>query len=300
MDIRLWLVLLATLMHGTSPHARAEFHFAKTTVNLGKVKSGVTLSQEFAFEVRGSEPVEIVEVRPGCGCVQSDLKQKSLGPGEKGTLALKVNTLGEAAGAHRWYLYVFYRQGEQKGQLVLQILAEVETEVNVQPGRLSIHAAGPITHELLLTDVRAQHLTISDVRATPTGLRAIADKPFRDSQGRWNVKIKVTAGADLPEGRSEGMVSIYTDDVEYRHLQIPVTVTRPAVQRHHANPAEVKLYGEVGGPLPARLVLIRDGRDEPVEIEQIKCNHRAVQCKWARGPGKLGFRLMRGKSRTGN
>jgi hypothetical protein len=34
------------------------------------------------------------------------------------------------------------------------------------------------------------------------------------------------------------------------------------------------------------MLLVRDSRDEPVVIEEIKTDHPAIHCKWAEGPGK--------------
>jgi hypothetical protein len=282
---RISTLLVGLVVLGWTGSAQADLHFPKKILNLGKIKGGVPLAFVFLFEAKGTEPVEILEVRPGCGCVSPELTGKKFEPGETGKIMLKVNTLGEAAGPHRWYLYLIYRQGQTETQVPLQILADVSNEMTVQPARLSIHTSGKHTQELRLIDFRTQPLAIKEVRTTATFVQAVCGKTARDDKDNWVTRIQIKIGDDVPTGRNEVMVNIYTDDAVYRHLQVPVVVTRPPVQRFVPLPAEVKLYGTRGQPLPSRLVVIRDVKEEGVEIGAIKAGHPAIQCKWATGPG---------------
>lgn len=278
---------LLFLLLGPVATARAELYFPQPTVSLGKVKGGSPVAEEFTFMNRGKEPLEIVEIRPGCGCVTPELSKKVYGPGEEGKITLRVNTLGEAAGSHRWYLYLFYRVGEKERQAVLQVLAEVITEVTVQPAQVRIHAAGPITQEIRLVDLRPRPLTITKVCTSADFVEAAAGKPFRDEAGNWNVKIGLTLAGGITENASKAQVHIYTDDPDYRQLQVPVLITRPATNRIKAVPGEVKLFVSSGQAIPSRLVVIQDARGEEVLIEKIEANHPAIQCRWVKGPGAM-------------
>lgn len=281
------LALLSYLWLWPVLPAGAELALTTQSVNLGKIKGGVPVEQEFTFTVTGGAPVEIVELRPGCGCVRAQLDKMKFEPGDKGRLVFQVDTLGEAAGAHRWYVYLLYRQGQQEHQVALQVLAEVSNEVTVQPARLSIHSAGPVGHDIRLTDFRAMPLRITKVQTSASFLTATATGASQDGHGHWNSTIRLQMSDGAPVGRTEGRIDIYTDDPVYRHLQIPVVITRPAMSRLSAVPAKVKVLAARGQPVPSRLLVLRDAREEPVVVDRIETPHPALQVRWVPGPGTL-------------
>jgi hypothetical protein len=118
-------------------------------------------------------------------------------------------------------------------------------------------------------------------------LHAALGQGSRDAAGRWTIPIQVKVVEPVPEGKTAAQLDICTDDPDYEQLPVLITVTRPAAQRCSALPAEVKVTGLKGQPLPARLVLIRDTREEAVVIDRIKADHVALHCTWAPGPGAL-------------
>src|SRR4051794_30336316 len=99
------MLMLSTLalLVGTG-RVRAELRFAARRADLGEVRSGAKRGHAFAFVNAGSGPAEIVEVRPGCGCLRPRLGRTVYQPGEQGTISLEVNARGESAGPHVWRL----------------------------------------------------------------------------------------------------------------------------------------------------------------------------------------------------
>jgi hypothetical protein len=213
------------------------------------------------------------------------LRQRHFAPKEEGAIPLDVNTLGQPAGPHRWYVQVDYRQGQELRQVTLQMLAEVVTEVTVQPASLTIHASRPITQELRLTDLRTRPLKVQTLRTSSPHLQATAGKSFQDEQGNAVVPIQLRSTDGFPEGRHEEYVAIDTDDAVYAELRIPVTIIRPTTNRLSATPMAIVLHTRTGKGTSARLFLIRDVRDEQVVIADVRADHPAVSCKWAAGPG---------------
>ena len=60
---------------GAPARLRAELRFQQTTCEVGEVRGGAVLVPRFTFTNVGSTPVEITEVRPGCGCLKPRLWQ---------------------------------------------------------------------------------------------------------------------------------------------------------------------------------------------------------------------------------
>src|SRR5438270_32579 len=70
--------------------------------DMGEVRAGVRLRQTFTLINDGPATVAGIEARPGCGCMGARVEPARLGPGERATLTLDVNTLGQAAGERVW------------------------------------------------------------------------------------------------------------------------------------------------------------------------------------------------------
>src|SRR5581483_11347871 len=113
-------------------------HFVETRHDLGKVRGGMPLTHVFAFCNDGPMPVEILEVRHGCGCLTPHLDKTILPPGDKGSLKLTVRTLDQPAGPRRWHCQVRYRHGDQVREATLTLAAELYHEVSVRPAALTL------------------------------------------------------------------------------------------------------------------------------------------------------------------
>ena len=93
---------------------------------------------------------------------------------------------------------------------------------HVQPAALTLFTEGTLRHEITLTDLRPTPLRITAVQTIIAGVKAHALEPERNAQGQTVTKIIVEASADLPPGRHEDTLTIFTDDPAYRQLQLPV------------------------------------------------------------------------------
>jgi hypothetical protein len=282
--LRFALGAMATFLLGATI-ARAEFHVAEPRVDIGEVKSGAPLAHEYAFTNTGSESLEIDEVLVSCGCQKPDFESRPYKPGESGKLRIEVNTLTQGAGPHAWRTTVRYRHGSEKHEQELLLTGTVVAEILVEPPQLVVFTDHAISHELRLIDQRTKALTITAVRTTSPKLTAQVTGEARDAQGHLTRDIRLDVGPDFPDGRYEETLSIYTDDPLYRHLKIPVTIAKRASQRFTALPNAVTLTASRGQPIPAKIVLIRDGNNEAVEIDRLTPSDPAIGCTWARGPG---------------
>jgi hypothetical protein len=253
----------------------------------GEVRSGSRLAHRFTFFNRGAAPVEVTDVRPSCGCLTPRLEQRRYGPGEAGVLVLEVNTLTAPPGPNHWRVQIFYRDGAGLRDLTLAVLANVVTEIGVQPAALVLCADGPIAHDVTLTDRRPTPLAVTEVRASSPHVRARFDEPRRDAEGNWARAVHVEVLADHPEGRHEENLLVATADPAYPELRIPLTVVRRPRHGVTATPEAVTLSAEAGKALPARVVLLRGPGDAEVEVEGVEADDPAVRCQWAKGPGRM-------------
>jgi hypothetical protein len=277
-------VLAMVAFWAAAGRARAELTCAQPVFEAGTVRSGVPLAHRFRLVNRGPADVEVREVRPGCGCLRSELSKHVLRPGEEALLNVEINTLTQAPGPNRWRAVVHYRCTQVEHELPLDVTAAVVREVSVRPANLLVYTDAEIGHEFTLTDRRARPLAVRAVTTTSPHVRVSAAAPRRTAEGAWEWALSLRVAAACPEGRLEEMLHVYTDDTTYPDLKVPFTVVKRSRQRVPVVPAAVSLTASGFAALPARIVLLGSG-DEAVVVDRVEVDHPAIGCRWAPGPG---------------
>ena len=74
------------------PQPRIQFEMP--VFNFGKVSSGEVVKHSFVFTNTGSATLEIIDVKPGCGCTTAGAWDKSVEPGKTGSIPLQLNSTG--------------------------------------------------------------------------------------------------------------------------------------------------------------------------------------------------------------
>ncbi|MCC6418809.1 MAG: DUF1573 domain-containing protein [Gemmataceae bacterium] len=273
------LLAALALLLGAVGKGRADLVFSTLRAELGEIRSGARLGYSFSFVNRGTEPVEIVEARPGCGCLRPRLERLVFRPGEEGTIPLEVNALGQSAGPHTWRLLLRYRAGAAEREVNLEVAARVVTEVTLQPAALTLVAERPVSQEIVLTDLRPTPLAITHLAVSSPHLTVRLTDQGRNVLGHWAFKLRLDLGAEYPEGRHTEVLVVHTSDPDYRELQVPLTVVKRPRPRLTAVPGAVELR-----PAGARFVRLTDRDGQKVVIEDVTADDPALQCRWAAGP----------------
>jgi Protein of unknown function (DUF1573) len=222
-----------TIAQGGTPQTQppsGPLRFEPASLRLGEIRSGVPLSCQFTFVNTGPHSVELVEARPGCGCLKPRFEQRVFSAGQQGIIPLEIQTLGQPAGPHTWQMTVVYREGEHLHEQALQVIATVVTEISVQPASLLLLAEGAMTHMVTVTDLRAEPLRISSVETTAPFLHAEPGPFAKDEFGNFTCKIKVQIDSKTPVGRHDELLVIHTSDPIYPEFKIPITVVKRAGQ----------------------------------------------------------------------
>ncbi len=72
--------------------AQPEIKFENTTYDFGKIKEeGGKVTGKFVFTNVGNQPLELTNVRPGCGCTAANYTKGAIAPGEKGYIEATYN-----------------------------------------------------------------------------------------------------------------------------------------------------------------------------------------------------------------
>jgi hypothetical protein len=261
--------------------ARADLETTTPILNLGDIRGGMPLQVTFPLVNRGEAAITILEIKRGCDCLTPQLDKRLLQPGDKTTLSMAVRTLGHAEGPHAWTASVRYRMGDAERELPLAIRATIKNDVTVQPAACALFVESTLRQEVTLTDRRQPRLTVTRAQ---TALSAIKVEVKSQACGTTKIILEASA-AGLAPGRYSDVLSIYTNDSMYPHLQVPITLIRLSDKAVMAAPEDVKLIANGGEAIPSTLIRLRARDDQAVVIEKATADDPAVTCTWAAGPG---------------
>lgn len=111
--------------------AAPKIQFATNTFEFGKVTAGTVVRASFLLTNTGNAPLEIKDVRPGCGCTTAGTWERRIEPGQTTTIALQLNT-ANFGGALVKSATVTCNDPKQP-TVTLMIKGEVWKPIDVQP-----------------------------------------------------------------------------------------------------------------------------------------------------------------------
>lgn len=275
--------------------AAAQVQFTATAVNLGELRSGARVAHAFEFVNRSQAPAELVEARPGCGCLRPKLVKLTFLPGERGAVPVDVNVRGQSAGPHTWKMSLRFRAGGREQDVTLEVSAKVVTEVTVQPAALTLVSERPLTQEILITDLRAKPLALREFVTSSPRLRARLVQHQRDGLGHWVWRVALEVGDGWPEGSHGERLMIYTDDPDYREIEVPITLVRRPRPRITSSPERLGMELAAGQARLTRTVRLRDRDGAALAIEAATADHPALRCEVVDGAAQVRVTLDRAK-----
>ena len=85
-------LLLLSVVVSLMCFAQPQIKFENTTYDFGKIKEeGGKVTGKFVFTNVGDQPLELSNVRPGCGCTAANYTKGAIAPGEKGYIEATYN-----------------------------------------------------------------------------------------------------------------------------------------------------------------------------------------------------------------
>lgn len=272
------LMVAVCLMLILPPMASAQLRFAQSVVDLGEVRGSLVYAHRFEFVNDSPGPIELVDVRLGCGCLSPIVERRVYRPGEKGTLVMHLRTLGQPDGARTWQAHVLTRKGsaDKMHEAAIVIGAKIRNEVRIEPSIIAMTIGTALKQELTITDARGLPMKVVNVLASSPAIKVVT----RSAGAGVTVVALEVRGADLTRPRQEETLNIYTDDPNYRHLQVPITLMKAERAAVTATPTLVEIAG-----VSSEVVRLRGSGAQPVRVERIEADHPGLRCTWAAGPG---------------
>lgn len=270
-------VLAVLLTHGA---AQAQLTCDAPRFDAGTLRSGSVIRADFRVRNIGNAPVDVRHLKTGCGCTQAVMDRTTLAVGDEATVSVQIHTVTQAAGANRWGVTLRHSSGE----LPLEVTAQLDRDLTIQPAALVLHTDRAATHTFRLTEAREQPLDIRGAVTSSPHLDASVGQPSRQG-AHWLREVTLRVKPDCPPGRHEGILCVHTTDPNCPELRVPYTIimqTRGAVC---VAPSAVEQVAAYNGVLPARIVLLGSGEGQSVLVERVEPDHPAIRCSFCEGPG---------------
>jgi hypothetical protein len=254
--------------------AQAQVRIEPAALDLGEVRGGRTIEAAFKLTNLGSAPVELVDLERSCGCVAPQWSERILKPGQHARLTVRVRTLGQSDGPRSWPLTLVTREAGEIAKQRLEIKAVMRNEIVLHPPQLALYVTQSLEQEIRLTDRRAQPLTITSWDAKMPGVRV---EMLPSSPGTTRLKLSVD-GSQIPPGRHDHVLHLYSNDRDYEHLEVPVALVRVAKPRATWTPESPEVILAPGQTKASVLIQIR-GLAQPIDTivgdDGLTCQWRA-------------------------
>lgn len=257
----------ATLILLPAP-ARAQLVFDPPNVDLGEAKAGQVFSKQIKVTNPTGTTVTVAEMKSSCGCVHPSLEPTTLAPGASGTLKLEINTLTSNPGPTTYGLRLrFQDQGQLREQQYV-LTAHVIQEIVVNPASITSFGERPRPQTISLLDKRPTPFKpVKLERTSPFLDIEWVQPPQADPQPQYALKVSVRD--DLPPGRHDHEIIVYTSDPTYPALRIPISIVKKAKARFVASPMLVSL---TPGATASRPVTVRDQQGQVLALERVEAS----------------------------
>jgi Protein of unknown function (DUF1573) len=148
--------------------------FASKVHNFGKSSSGQMVRHDFIFTNTGTATLEILEVKPQCGCTTAGGWDKTVEPGKTGIIPLQLNPHGLGGTISKTATVTC--NDPTQGTVHLQITGTVWKPVDITPTMASfIYQDGEQTNQsrkLRIVNNTEAPLTISDIKSSHDSFKA--------------------------------------------------------------------------------------------------------------------------------
>lgn len=233
------------------------------THDFGTVPKGTVLSHAFTLTNIYDVPLQVVDIRMSCGCLEAAPPQRVLQPNEKGTFTVTMDT-GKFNGPNAQLVYVTVGP-QYLNTAVLRIVANSRADVTLgAPGAIDfgVVAVGTTPAKTVLLEYtgRQRDWAITGV-AQPAGPVAVAVT----AAGKGRFSVTATLKADAPPGPLADTVSLTTNDPTAP--VVPVGIRGVVQSPVQATPDRLRLDpARVGDAVTAKVIVLGNGTG-PFKVE---------------------------------
>ena len=218
-----------------------KIQFTSTIFDFGTSSNGNPVRADFVFTNTGNAPLEIIDVKPGCGCTTAGAWDRRVEPGRTGTIPLQLS-VANVAGTVLKTATVTCNDSKQP-TVVLQIKGEIWKPIDVAPTVVVFNPAKPQTNEVRVVRVTNRTgvpLQITDLQSGNPSFRAT----LKEVTPGKEFEIAIATVPPLKAGNVQGAITAKSSSTNLPNITISAIamVPQPVV----ATPAQLMVQS---GPL---------------------------------------------------
>ncbi len=214
------LMLFCSAVAGVSLAGEPQGDIPLPIFEFAPVVEGVPVVHQFAVFNRGDAPLEIIDIKWGCGCTAAS-STRQIPPAGEGYIEVTVDTNGYGGSLFREKVRV--QTNDPKWPwLELVISGKVEKFAEVRPERLNLSgpAGEPLVAQVEIIPRPEQPFTVGRIQAqVGTAIRFAMVQHCRDGHDRCIIQVENTR--DVP-GRYADLLLVETDNPIKPAIPIPV------------------------------------------------------------------------------
>lgn len=202
--------------------------FHQYAVDLRKIHPTAEAHAIFIFHNRGPEPILITGMEPSCGCLTPQLQgdQDNVIPaGEMGRIIVRMQPANSTVGPHEYTVKVKYTDTEPREvQLTMKLEIPPATMTVTPPALIVYHPHGsePTPYDFTVTDGRGKRFEITDISVSSDLVEAVIGETNFTQTGNFQQTVRVSIAGELPPERTQALLKIQTNDVDFPELRIPI------------------------------------------------------------------------------
>jgi len=250
---------------------RPALAFSTYQNHIGQVSATGTIPVRFEFCNRGDGPVEIVELKPSCGCLAPKMMDniKTLQPNQWGRFFATINTANETPGDKDYTIDVKYRADKELHHQTVRLqLIVPERKVTVVPSELYFYqlSGKPDSRTIKVQDHRGTQLTVLDAQLNSDLASVELGKGHATENGVWETNVRVDVAGVVPNGRKIAMMTLTTDDPDYPQIKLPILIQGPTGNIVPASGTRIENSRSVVPAAGERAVSERPAMKQPLEL----------------------------------
>ena len=251
--------------------------FKEPVYDFGRVRAGTDVTHDFEFTNTGTGPLEILLVKPACGCTTAGDYNRIIQPGQSGKLPLKLSTKG-IGGRTSKPVTIHTNVPAPGATVTLTIQGDVWEPVAVEPkmatfGRLTAEAARDpgLVRKVTIANNTEQPANLTNVRSASL-LFSVQPPTVVEPGKRFELTIGLASG--LKPGNNSSTIELSTGVADAPTLSIPVSAY--VLADVEATPNGIVL-GPNRSALEQRQVSVQNNTKTPVKLSGLRVTNPALK-----------------------
>lgn len=268
------------------PGEMPAIRFDQPNFDFGRIRAGKDVLHDYWFTNTGTGPLEILRVKPSCGCTTAGPHTRIVQPGETGKIPIKLSTKKGGSTVSKTVTVNTNIPGKD-GTIRLTIQGSVWKPVEITPanaafGRLSPSKATPdMQRKMTLINNVEGEMTLTNIRSDNPRFKAEV-KPL---QAGKKYELIVSLVPPLLEGNNRGTIKIDTglkdyptvDVSAFAFLTAPVDIT----------PSTLTLVPDRTSSMK-RQMYVRSNDGSTFEIKNLRCTTEKLKVSTTQMSGSSG------------